>query len=525
MSKLLTARQAVNQVRDGDFVATSGIQLITVAEELFKEMENRFLETGAPRGITYLNSCGQGLPGTLDLGVTHFAHEGLLKRYIASHFSSNRAMMELAANNKIEIYNMPQGVLVHLWRAAAAGKKGELTKVGLKTFVDPRNGGGKLNAKTTEDIVHLVEVLGEEYLFYDAPKVDVAFIRGTTADELGNISMEEESATVDATDLAMATKQNGGKVFVQVKNYVAAGSLCAKDVVISGNFVDGIVITSDAGRYHRQTPDVLYSPAMAGWQKVPAQTVEPLPMDERKIIARRAAMELRPGSMVNLGYGMPECVGRVAAEEGVAEELTLTVEAGSIGGIPVGGASFGSAVNHWVSYPMATQFDFYNGGGLSASFLGFAQIGASGDVNASKVGDILMGCGGFIDISQFTPAMVFCGTMTAGGLRTKITPEGIVIEQEGRQKKFVKEVGQITFSSAFSRQSGQQVTVVTERCVFRLTDEGFVLTEVAPGIDIESDILAQMEFAPRMAENIKTMDVRIFSPQPFGLRERLCAED
>jgi propionate CoA-transferase len=517
VDKRLSAQEAVARVKNGDFLATSGIQLITVPEELSRALEMRFLETGEPRGLTYLNVAGQGVPGTPDLGVTHYAHEGLIKRYIASHFSSNKAMMDLAAGNKIEIYNLPQGVLVHMYRAASAGKKGELTKVGLKTFVDPRLGGGKLNRVTTEDIVHLVRIQNEEYLFYDAPKIDVAFIRGTTADELGNVAMEEECGIIDSLDLAMAAKAKDGKVFVQVKNYVRAGSIPAKNVVIPGNFVDGIVITSDPARYHRQTPGIEYSPAMAGIYKVPVQAVASLPLNDRKIIARRAAMELRHGNVVNLGYGIPENIALVAGEEGVSDEILLTIESGFTGGIPVGGINFGSAVNHWAMFPMATQFDYYNGGGLDATFLGFAQIGCRGDVNASKVGDRLMGCGGFIDISQFTPKMVFCGTFTTGGLETAVTEGKLKIVREGRQKKFVKEIGQITFSGEFAAENNQQVLVVTERCVFELTREGLILREIAAGIDIQRDILAGMEFSPIIPDTVRIMESTIFEDPPMNL--------
>ena len=517
MSKLMTAAEAVGQIRDGDFVCSSGVQFITVAEELLKALETRFLETGSPKGITFMHGGGQGVPGVPDLCLTHIAHKGLIKRYIGSHFSANKAMMKLAADNDIEIYNMPQGVTAHMHRAAAAGKKGELTKVGLKTFVDPRQCGGKLNDVTTEDIVHVVEVMGEEYLFYDAPKVNVAFVRGTTADEYGNISMEEECTTIDALDIALGCKANGGKVFVQVKNYVAGGSIPAKDVVISGNLVDGIVITTDIDRFHRQTPEFVYNPVFAGYKKAPIAENKPLPLNERKVIARRAAMELTRGDVVNLGYGIPECVANVIREEGKADQITLSVETGCFGGVPVGGLSFGSSINHWTTFPMATQFDFYNSGGLSISCLGFAQIDKQFNVNASKVGTILMGCGGFIDIAQFTPKMVFCGTFTASGLKIAVENGKIHILQEGAKHKLTEAVDLINFSGDYAKETRQSVMLVTERAVFRFVDGVIELIEIAPGINLEKDVLGQMDFIPVVSPALKLMDPRIFVDQPMKL--------
>lgn len=517
MSKRMTAREAIDQVKDGDFLVSSGFQMMTNPEELMAALETRFDEMGSPKNLTVMHGAGQGLSGAPGIGLTHYAKEGMLKRYITGHFAGNKGMMDLANENKIEVYNLPQGVLCHLYRAAAAGKKGELTKVGLKTFVDPRVEGGKITPRATEDIVHLVEVMGEEYLFYDAPKIDIALIRGTSADEFGNITMEEECAVIDALDVAMACKANGGKVFVQVKYCITSASMRGRDVVIPGNLVDGVILTSDADKYHRQTPATLYDPAMAGYVKVETDSAKPLEMGDRKIIARRAAMELEPASTVNLGIGIPEMIGVVAGEEGVSDELILTIESGFIGGTPVGGLSFGSAVNYWAGLPMTSQFDFYNGGGLKTAFLGFAEISAKGDVNSSKFGKRLAGCGGFIDISQFTPRMVFCGTMTAGGLEIAVENGKLKIVQEGSRKKFLKEIGQITFSSEYATDHDQEVLVITERCVFRLTKDGFELSEVAEGIDIQKDIVDQMEFEP-VIKDVKIMDPAIFREGPMDLK-------
>lgn len=518
MKKLITARQAVDQVEDGAWLVTSGFQMIAHAEELSVALERRFLETGAPRGLTLMHGGGQGQAGGDTLGLVHYSHENLVGRYICGHLCGNKAMMRLVTQNKLKCYNFPMGVITQLYRRAAAGKKGELTKVGLKTFVDPRQSGGRMNECTGSDLVHLIHLQGEEFLFYDAPKIDVAFIRGTTADENGNISMEEECGTIDALDIAMATRASGGKVFVQVKHMVESMSLPASRVVIPGIFVDGVVLTTDAEKYHRQTPGAFFNPAMAGQYKIKTDRNSRLPLDARKIIARRAAMELRPHSVINLGIGIPEQIAFVTDEEGISDQFVLTIEAGMIGGVPVGGVHFGSAVNHWAAIPMGSQFDFYNSGGLDAAFLGFAQMDQQGNVNASKFGDYLSGCGGFIDISQCTPRLVFCGTLTSGGLEVSVSDGALRIEREGKIRKFVRQLHQITFSAEFARQQKQDIMVITERCVFRLTEGGLLLTEIADGMDVERDVLANMDFAPAVAHNLKRMAHPLFREKNMDLK-------
>lgn len=519
MKKLMTARQAVNQIEDGAWLVTSGFQMITHAEELSVALERRFLETGYPRNLTLMHGGGQGRVGDSTLGLVHYAHEHLVSRYICGHFCGNKAMMRLVNQNKLECYNLPLGVIMQLYRSAAAGKNGELTKVGLKTFVDPRHSGGKMNARTSDDLVHLLQIRGEEFLFYDAPRINVAFIRGTSADENGNISMEEECGTIDALDIAMAAKANGGKVFVQVKYLVE--SLSASKVVIPGIFVDGVVLTSDAEKYHCQTPGAFFDPAMAGQCKIKTDRSPRLPLDAKKVIARRAAMELRPYSVINLGIGIPEKIALVADEEGMSDQFVLTIEAGMIGGIPTGGLHFGSAVNHWAALPMGSQFNFYNGGGLDAAFLGFAQMDQWGNVNASKFGDYMSGCGGFIDIAQCTSRLVFCGTLTTGGLKVSISDGILRIEREGRIRKFVNQLHQLTLSAEFARMQGQDIMVVTERCVFRLTNGGLVLTEIADGINVERDILANMDFTPVVAHKLRRMDPRLFLEANMELKTLL----
>lgn len=521
MKKLMTARQVVDEVEDGAWLATSGFQMITHAEELSVALEQRFLETGSPRGLTLMHAGGQGQAGGDTLGIVHLSHENLVSRLICGHFCGNKAMMNLVTQNKLECYNFPMGVMAQLYRRAAAGKQGELTKVGLKTFIDPRQSGGRMNECTRDNLVHLLNVKGEEFLFYEAPKIDIAFIRGTTADENGNVSMEEECGTIDTLDIAMATKANGGKVFVQVKHVVESKSLPANKVIIPGIFVDGIVLTSDAEKYHCQTPGAFYDPAMSGQYKIKTDHNSRLALDARKVIARRAAMELRPHSVINLGIGIPECIALVTDEEGIADQFVLTIEAGMVGGIPVGGVHFGSAVNHWASIAMGSQFDFYNSGGLDAAFLGFAQMDEGGNVNASKFGNYMSGCGGFIDISQCTPRLVFCGTLTSGGLEAYVSDGTVHIEREGKIRKFVKDLHQVTFSAEFAEQQKQDIMVITERCVFRVMDGRLLLTEIADGIDVERDILAHMDFTPAVADNLKLMDPCLFREENMDLKTLL----
>ena len=519
MSKLMTMDQALDLIKDGDAIACSGFMLMTTPRGIYVELGKRFLETGHPRGLTVMHAAGNG--NNNDQGIIEMSHEGMITRYICGHYANNKRLIEQTNANKIAAYNFPQGVIAHMFRAAAAGKIGEITKIGLGTFCDPRFGGGKMNEATTENLVELVEILGQEHLVYKVPTLNIGLIRGTTADEHGNISLEEEAAPVDALDVAMAVKAMGGKVIAQVKQVVSSASMDRNKVVIPGTVVDAVVIAQNPEETHRQTPGSYYNPVLAGYYKEETSASKPMPLDERKVIARRAAMELKKNSAVNLGIGIPEGVAAVAGEEGCGHELILTVESGLIGGIPTGGYNFGSAKNAWCALPMTSQFDFYNGGNLALTCLGFAEVDGDGNVNVSRFGTRIAGAGGFIDISQSTKTVVFCGTLTAGGLKVAIEDGKVVIVEEGKKLKFKKGIDQITFSADFSKKFGQKILFVTERCVFQVKEEGLVLTEVAPGIDIEKDILPYMEFAPIVPEDVKLMDARLFAEGPMNLAEIL----
>ncbi len=496
----VTADEAVEVVRSGDTLLIGGSGGgHAVPEALMAALERRFLASGEPRGITALHPVGLG--DGISLGANHFAHRGLLRRVVSGTYVNSPKISEMAMRDEIEGWTLPQGAMSQLMREMAAGRPGLLTRTGLHTFVDPRHGGGRQSPSARDDLVELVTFRGEEYLFYKPYHVDVAFLRGTTADEAGNVSMEQEAVTLEMLSEAQATRRCGGVVIVQVKRIARAGTLHPKMVKIPGILVDLVVVEPE----QRQTYETAYSPAYSGELRTPLDDIPVLPLDARKIIARRAALELFPGAICNLGSGVMTGIANVAAEEGVLDRVCLTNEQGHVGGAPASGNEAGAAMNPDATLDQPYQFDFYDGGGLDLAFLSFAEFDAAGNVNVSRFGGRIVGPGGFINISQHAKRVIFGGTLAA----------------KGGAPKAVRQVEQITFSGAYARERGQPVLIVTERAVFRLTADGVELIEIAPDAELERDVLGVMAFRPLVSPQLRRMDPRLFAAGRIGLAAEL----
>lgn len=505
MAKVISAIEAVELIHSNQTVAILGSGGgVCEPTKILKTLGEKYQNCQEPKNLTLLHANGIGDKDTF--GTDALAYEGLVKRDIAGHWGMAPKMAKLAQEEKIEAYNLPQGVISQMYHAIASHKPGVITKIGLHTYIDPRIEGGKMNKSAEDDLVQVIELGGEEWLFYPSIGIDVGIIRGTTADANGNIAFTEEAAILDAVSIAQAAHNSGGIVIAQVKYLAQAGTLHAKDVVVPGIYVDYIVVDP----MQMQTCERVYDPVLAGNVKGPIEGVAPLPLNERKIIGRRAAKELKEGAIINLGVGMPAAIASVAAEDGYLNKLNFTVEQGLIGGMPMGGIIFGVSYDPEAVLDQTLQFNFYDGGGLDCTCLGMAQSDRNGNVNSSKTGSLLAGCGGFINISQNAKKVVFCGTFTAKGLRVKVNHNKLEIINEGSIKKFVNEVDQITFSGKYARDIHQPVLYVTERAVFEMTEEGLMLIEIAPGIDLEKDILSQMEFSPIISSKLRLMDEDIF---------------
>lgn len=518
-ANFITADQAAALVKDGMTVCPVAMTLVGASESILKAIEHSFLETGHPADITLLHSCGQS--DRRD-GIQHLAYEGLVKRIVGSHWGLQPRWMEMISKNQVEAYCLPQGQIAQLYRSMACGLPGKMSKVGLGTFVDPRYEGGKMNDRTKAlgDIVEVMDYHGEEYLFYREQPIDICIIRGTECDEMGNLTTTEEAMKLEVLPAVLAAKRYGGKVIAQVKRVVMTGTLNPKEVTVPGVFIDGIVVCGNPDVDHRQTSSWVYDPSYSGQARVPQAAIQSLPLNVRKLIGRRAVEEVYPGCVINLGTGIPnDVIGNICNEEGLSDEIMITVESGIYGGVQAGGIDFGIGRNLYAMIGHHEQMDYYNGAGVDVTFMGFGELDGEGNVNATKMGVRCTGCGGFIDITQNAKKVVFCGTFTASGCEFEFSDHRLTIVKEGKIRKMVSEVAQYSFNGKLSRAGNQQVYIVTERAVFKLVREGVMLIEIAPGIDLQTQVLDLMDFKPIISGGLKIVGANLFNDGPAGIKE------
>ncbi|GHV35441.1 acyl CoA:acetate/3-ketoacid CoA transferase [Synergistales bacterium] len=517
MSKVVSPEHAVSLIKDNMTLGVGGFVGSGIPEELLSALQKRYEDSHSPKDLTLFHCAAVG--DGKDKGSNHLGAEGLLKKLVCAHIGLEPEINKLVVANKISAYMIPQGVTSHLLRAIGGKKPGVLTHVGLKTFADPRLEGCKANKAAIdsgEEIVSLIQVEGKDYLLYKPFVIDICFIKGTFGDVNGNISLERESARSDQLEMSLAVHNNGGIVIAEVEKVVAAGSLDPRNVAVHGVMVDYVVEATVEKNWHTWTSQA-YRPELSGEIAIPLEAIPPMKLDHRKVCGRRGAFELKKGKLVNLGIGIPDAVAAVANEEGFANEITLSIESGVLGGVPQGGLGIGTTIGPESIYKQPDIFDLYDGGGLDMTFLGAAEIDPKGNVNVSKFGGRVVGPGGFVNISQNAKKVCFTGTFTAGKLETKVADGKLSIVKEGTGVKFINKVEQVTFSAEYAAEIGQEVLYITERAVFHLTKDGIMLTEIAPGVDLEKDILAHMEFKPIIAENLKLMDERIFKDGKMGL--------
>lgn len=513
MAKIVSAEEAVGRIPDGVTVLVVPMP----SEEVYPAFHRVFSRTGSPKDLTVVWAAGLGPFSAERRGMNHFAYRGMVKRFVAGHFGLNHEVMRMIAQEEVEAFNLPQGTLCQLYREIAGGRPGVITRVGLGTFVDPRVEGGKLNQRTRncEDLVEVVQVDGQEMLCYKPFKPQVGLIRGTTSDPEGNITVEDEALCMENLEAAMAVANSEGFVIAQVER-VSDKPAHPHAVHVPGIFVHYVVVAS-CRHAHPHTLFTEHDAAYLGGARTDLeQELLPMPLNAEKVICRRAVLELGAATRVNLGVGISTSVATVAHEEGILDRLVLNTEVGVLGGLPQTGKNFGPAKNPSAFMSQAAMFDFYDGGGLDLTCVGMGQVDRQGNVNVSKIGPKIIGCGGFINITQSSKAVIFCGEFTAVGSRIEVQGGALRILAEGNVRKFVETVEQITFSGTIARHGGQKILFVTERGVFKLVPEGLLLTEIAPGIELERDILGQMGFRPLIAPDLKPMDARIFREEPMN---------
>jgi propionate CoA-transferase len=514
--QVIDAEQAASLVHSGRTVTVSGLVGNLVAEHVLEALERRFLDTGEPRGLTEIHPWLYGGPDTA--GLNRFAHAGFIKRIIGSTFilpvlSKTAPINRLVLDDGVEGYCWPANAIFQMLRATGAGRVGFTTTVGLDTFADPRRDGGRLNASAKEDLIELVDIGGQEHLFYPAIPIDVAIIKASTADTEGNLCCEDEGLTQGILLQATAAHNSGGIVIAQVRRVVEAGSMHPLMVEVPGVLVDHVVVHENGRQWEYGSPDADV-PASTGARRMPLPAAPRLAQGATKVIGRRALMEVRRGDLVNAGGGLPMTgMFPVVEEEGLGDQFRWSVEHGVFGGRPL-------SSTHWNPTAITSPgwlLDFYDGGGLSQSFLAFGEIDRHGNVNVGRLGDQLPGPGGFTDIAASTRKVTYCGTMTGGGLQVEATDGTLRIIREGTVTKFVEDCQMVCSSARRALDTGQEIRYVTERAVFRLVESGLELIEVAPGIDVATQVLAVASFPISVSRDLRPMDARLFRDEPMGL--------
>jgi acyl CoA:acetate/3-ketoacid CoA transferase len=522
--KQISLEDAAALIPSGSTVSVSSSSGLACPDALLRAIGDRFRARGEPRDLTVVSPIAAGDMYGID-GIDHIAEPGLLNRIVAGSYPSGPSSMpspkiwQLIDGDEIEAYNLPSGVIFHMHADAAAGRPGVLTRVGLDTFIDPRRQGGRMNARTREDLVQVVAFDGREWLYYRAIPIGVAIVRGTTADELGNISMEHEGAYLGGLDQALSARNNGGFVIAQVERLTTAASIPPQAVRIPGALIDWVVVVPD----QMQTTQTAYDPAISGEIRRPREQFDVPEWGIEKVIARRAAMELASGEVVNLGFGISALVPRILLEEGLDGQVTWVIEQGAVGGMPLLGFQFGCAANAQAIMPSPAQFIYFQGGGFDRCLLSFLQVDAAGNVNVSRLRGkphVTAGAGGFVDITTAARNLVFSGTFCAGRQEIELSDGRLTIREDGKVAKFVPEVEHVTFSGRMARERGQNVTFVTERCVIRLLEDGLTVTEIAPGVDLARDVLDRLEIPLCVSPQLRVMDERLFRPERMSLRLR-----